>query len=166
MRSLFVSYADDMVLSAPTFSALQKLLDICNNLALPDDIVYNTFTTVCVLIRPKGPTFYFSADLSASAIGHIVSADKDDANQTRRQNVAVDMLIGKVAFAPKEANIQYLKLYCYPMYCNALRGDFYQYNIRELRVSYKYTFQLSEIVFQIIIIFIRYYDYIAAVAKY
>ena len=48
-----LSYADDMVLLAPTVTALQTLLEICRAYAGPHDIVYNTTKTVCMLVRPK-----------------------------------------------------------------------------------------------------------------
>jgi hypothetical protein len=151
-----LSYADDMVLLAPTLSALQKLLDICNNFARPHEIVYNTLKTVCMLIRPKGPKCYFATDVKLGGValsyvddfqylGHIVSADctddKDVAKQTRRQNAVGNMLIRKFSFAPKEAKIQLFKTYCYPIYCNALWKDFRQYNVRKLTVSYNDTFR-------------------------
>ena len=43
----------DMVLLAPTVSALQTLLEVCRAYAGPHDIVYNTTKTVCMLVRPK-----------------------------------------------------------------------------------------------------------------
>ena len=48
-----LSYADDMVLLAPTVTALQPLLEVCRAYAGPHDIVYNTTKTVCMLVRPK-----------------------------------------------------------------------------------------------------------------
>ena len=48
-----LSYADDMVLLAPTVTALQTLLEVCRAYAGPHDIVYNTTKTVCMLVRPK-----------------------------------------------------------------------------------------------------------------
>ena len=48
-----LSYADDMVLLAPTVTALQTVLETCRAYAAPHDIVYNTTKTVCMLVRPK-----------------------------------------------------------------------------------------------------------------
>ena len=48
-----LSYADDMVLLAPTVTVLQTLLEVCRAYALPHDIVCNTTKTVCMLVRPK-----------------------------------------------------------------------------------------------------------------
>ena len=47
------SYADDMVLLAPTVTALQTLLEVCRAYVGPHDIVYNTTKTVWMLVRPK-----------------------------------------------------------------------------------------------------------------
>ena len=41
-----LSYADDMVLLAPTITALQTLLEVCRAYAGPHDIVYNSTKTV------------------------------------------------------------------------------------------------------------------------
>ena len=45
-----LSYADDMVLLAPTVTALQTLLEVCRAYAAPHDIVYKTMKTVCMLV--------------------------------------------------------------------------------------------------------------------
>ena len=55
-----LSYADDMVLLAPTVTALQTLLEKCRAYAGPHDIVYNTTKTVCMLVRPKQSQGQFS----------------------------------------------------------------------------------------------------------
>ena len=48
-----LSYVDDMVLLAPTVTALQTLLEVSHAYSGPHDIVYNTTKTVCMLVRPK-----------------------------------------------------------------------------------------------------------------
>ena len=48
-----LSYADDMLLLAPTVTALQKLLEGCHSNAGPHGIVYHTTKAVCMLDRPK-----------------------------------------------------------------------------------------------------------------
>ena len=45
-----LSYADDMVLLAPTVRALQTLLEVCRAYAGPHDIAYNTTKTECMLV--------------------------------------------------------------------------------------------------------------------
>ena len=53
-------YADEMVLLAPTVTALKTLLEVCRAYAGPHDIVYNTTNTVRILVRPKHSEGRFS----------------------------------------------------------------------------------------------------------
>ena len=55
-----LSYADDMVLVAPTVTALQTLLEVCRAYAGPRDIEYNTTKTVCILVLLKQSQGQFS----------------------------------------------------------------------------------------------------------
>ena len=54
------SYADNIVLHAPTVTALQTLLKVCHVYTGPHDIVYNTTKTVCMLVRPRQSQGRFS----------------------------------------------------------------------------------------------------------
>ena len=55
-----LSYADDMVLLAPTVTALQTLLEVCHTYAGPHDIVHNTTKAVCTLVQPKQSQGWYS----------------------------------------------------------------------------------------------------------
>ena len=90
-----LSYADDMVLLAPTVIALQTLLEVCRAYAGPHDIVYNTTKTVCMLVRPKQSQGRFltrvklgNEELSFVEefryLGHIMTADCRDDNDIRK----------------------------------------------------------------------------------
>ncbi|XP_033111166.1 uncharacterized protein LOC117112202, partial [Anneissia japonica] len=48
-----LSYADDMVIMAPSLSGLQGLIDICEKYAIEHDITYNAKKSVCMLLCPK-----------------------------------------------------------------------------------------------------------------
>ena len=106
-----LSYVGDMVLLAPTVTALQTLLEVCCAYAGPHDIVYNTSKTVCMLVRPKQSQGQFSRrvrlgneDLSFVEefryLGHIMTADcrddKDIKKQFRRQNAVGNILVRKI----------------------------------------------------------------------
>ena len=45
-----LSYANDMVLLAPTVTTLQILFEVCRAYAGPHAIVYNTRKAVCMLV--------------------------------------------------------------------------------------------------------------------
>ena len=151
-----LSYADDMVILAPTLSSMQKLLNICHEYAEPHDIIYNTLKTVCMLVRPRRSTCDYPTKVvlggdelsyvdSFKYLGHIISSDcRDDldvSNQFQRQNAVGNMLVRKFSFAPLEAKIQLFKSYCYPIYCNSLWRNMYQYSIQKLTTSYSDTFK-------------------------
>ena len=105
-----MSYADDMVLLAPTVTSLQTLLELCRAYAGPHDIVYNTTKTVCMLVRPKQSQGRYSTRVRLGNeelsfveefryIGHVMTADcrddKDIKKQFRRQNAVGNMLVKK-----------------------------------------------------------------------
>ena len=150
-----LSYADDMLL-APTSTTLQTLLEVCRAYAGPDDIVYNTTKTVCMLVWPKQSHSQFSTrvmlgneELSFVGefcyLGHILTADcredKDIKEQFRRQNERGNMLVRKFSFASIERKVQLFKSYCYPIYGCALWCRSFQNSIRKLTVSYSDTFK-------------------------
>ena len=51
-------HADDICLLAPTPSALQSLLDVCNEYGTDNDILFNTIKSVCTVLKPKANKLY------------------------------------------------------------------------------------------------------------
>ena len=100
-----LSYADNMVLLAPTVTALQKLLEVCRAYAGPQDIVYNTTKTVCMQVRPKQSQGRFSTrvrlgdeELSIADkfryLGHIMTADcRDDEDIKKNSEGKIQLAI-------------------------------------------------------------------------
>ena len=125
-----LSYADDMVLLAPTATAFWRLLEVCRSYAGPHDIVYNTTKTVCMLVRPKQSQGQYSTrvrlrneELSFVQefcyLGHVMTTDCQDDNDIKKQfmgqNAVGNMIVRKFSFAPIEAKIRLFKSYCYPI---------------------------------------------------
>ena len=81
-----LSYADDMVLLAPTVTSLQILLELCRAYAGPHDTVYNTTKTVCMLVRSQQSQGRYSTrvmlgneEQEIRYLGHVMTADcRDD----------------------------------------------------------------------------------------
>ena len=48
-----VTYADDICLMAPSAIGLQKMLDVCFDFSLRNDIMFNPVKSVCVTFKPK-----------------------------------------------------------------------------------------------------------------
>ena len=49
----YVMYADDICLMAPSAIGLQKMLDVCFDFSLRNDIMFNLVKSVCVTFKPK-----------------------------------------------------------------------------------------------------------------
>ena len=117
-----LSYADDMVLFAPTVAALHAdTLGGMSRICWTSLHCTNTTKTVCTMDRPKQSQGRFSTSVRLGNkdnssveefryLGHIMTADcRDDKNikkQFRRQNAVGNMLVRKSSFAPIEAKIQ------------------------------------------------------------
>ena len=46
-------YADDLVVIAPSPRAMQMLLNLCDNFARENHVIYNTKKTVCMCVKPN-----------------------------------------------------------------------------------------------------------------
>ena len=79
-------YADDVTLLAPTGSALQELLDICETFGKEYDVVYNSKKSICVAIGRRlteAPKVMLNGKMlewrsAAQHLGHVVNQLNDD----------------------------------------------------------------------------------------
>ena len=58
-------YADDICLMAPSPAALQKLINICYDFSLQDNLTFNSSKSFCMVFKPRlykllYPTFYMN----------------------------------------------------------------------------------------------------------
>ena len=53
-----VMYADDICLMAPSAISLQKMLDVCFDFSLRNDIIFNPVKSVCVTLTPKNSKLF------------------------------------------------------------------------------------------------------------
>jgi hypothetical protein len=84
-------YADDVTLVAPTGSALQKLVDICEQFGREFDVVYNPNKSMCIAIGSKLAVMpditlngcslkWFSA---VKHLGNVINSDNNDQDDIR-----------------------------------------------------------------------------------
>ena len=84
-----LTYADDIVLLAPTPSAMRTVLTLCDNFADELHIVFNAKKSKCIHIGPRLklpyglPEFYIGGMAIEFVdkwphLGHIISATRDD----------------------------------------------------------------------------------------
>ena len=147
-----LSYADDMVLLAPTTDALQDLINVCQVYAAEHDIVYNTTKTECMVVPPARSKVNYlkSAWLNGSALtfvdrftylGHVICHDMTDDDddirkQTTKLTVTANTLLRKCSYCSREVKLELFRSYCYSLYCNSLWSRYKVATLNRLRVCH------------------------------
>ena len=90
-----VMYADDICLMAPSPAALQKLINICYDFSLQNNLTFNSSKSFCMVFKPRlyklsCPMFYMNNEKldytdSIKYLGFKFSSDKKDDNDMLRQ---------------------------------------------------------------------------------
>lgn len=112
-----LAYADDIVLVAPTATALRKLLAICEDYAQEYCISFNAVKTKCLVVIPKSRRFLFehldntvfsidnkpiSFVKSFTHLGHIITSElTDDADVIKRCSDFIGQVNNTVCFFRK-----------------------------------------------------------------
>ena len=90
-----IMYADDIRLMAPSPAALQKLINICYDFSIQNNLSFNSTKSFCMVFKPRlynllWPTFYMNTEILDYAanikyLGFTFSSDKKDDNDMLRQ---------------------------------------------------------------------------------
>ena len=151
-----LSYADDMVLLAPSVRALKLLLSICELYALLHDIIYNTEKTECMICLPKKckftskPTFVLQGDILKIVVefkylGFILTPTMSDdieiMKRTRCLYAMGNTVINKFKSCRIDCKILMFKTYCYSLYCSALWSTYKLHSYHKVRVAHNDIFR-------------------------
>ena len=95
---LYLLFADDAVIFAPSAKGLQQLLDICANFAISHNIVFNTVKSQCLIVTSKWapmnpPAFYLNSTLlpitdSYKYLRHIINSCLTDDLDIQKQTIS------------------------------------------------------------------------------
>ena len=90
-----VMYADDICLMAPCPAALQKLINICYDFSMQNNLSFNSSKSFCMVFKPRlyklsSPSLYMSTEKleytnSTKYLEFTVSSDKTNDNDMLRQ---------------------------------------------------------------------------------
>ncbi|KAJ0170988.1 hypothetical protein K1T71_013760 [Dendrolimus kikuchii] len=146
-----ISYADDMVLLAPSVAALRKMLAVCETYALSHGLVYNVKKTEYMVFKAgaKCPLFVPPLLLNGTPInrvkefkylGHWVTEVQDDNvdmdRERRALSVRANMLARRFARCTETVKITLFKAYCTSLYSASLWFKYTQRAYNALRVQY------------------------------
>ena len=144
-------YADDLVLIAPSSGGLQRLLDICYEFGLSNDVMYNGQKSVTMCCKSKSmsdvkaPTFMLGSTPidkveSVKYLGHILTSDMSDDFDISRQNKSLyargNMLIRKFHMCTIDVKLKLFETHCSSMYSAQLWSKFRKDTMKRFVVSY------------------------------
>ena len=149
-------YADDAVLLAPSPSAMQKLLAICDKFASEHELVYNVKKSVLMCVKPRWlknlsiPAMYL--DGKQLKIVHeqkylgvfLTDTMKDDCDikrQIRSIYARGNVLIKRFKFSSNEIKCKLFKAYCASFYCISQWRNFTSSVFRKIKSAYNRVFK-------------------------
>lgn len=149
------SYADDMVLLAPSIGALRKLLAVCESFVASHGLSYNVKKTVYMVFKsdhknpPIQPIVLDGVCLNKVTqfkyLGHWVTDDlKDDVDMERERralSVRANMLARRFSRCTDAVKITLFKAYCTSLYTGSLWVNYTQRAYNALRIQYNNAFR-------------------------
>ena len=151
-----IAYADDMVLLAPSVRALQMLLQVCDQYAVPHDIIYNTDKTFCMVFWPKKygykciPSFKLqNAVLSIVTdfkyLGVVLRnnlADDTEIGKRMHSIYAIgNTIINKFKHCFTQVKLTMFRSYCSNVYCCSLWSSYKAFSIHKAKVAHNDIFR-------------------------
>ena len=146
-----LSWADDLVLLAPSSHALVGMLKVCDVFAEDHMMTYNTKKTKCMLFKNKNSKIVEIPVIRLSGrplcfvdeftyLGHIISSDRsDDADimsQNRKLCARGNMIIRKFKFCSMDTKCTLFRAFCCGIYGMALWHRYKASSLNRLRVNY------------------------------
>lgn len=152
-----IFYADDSVLICPSPSALQHLLDICQEYASKFELVFNEKKTRIMCFKPKMfsdlyvPQFTLNGRSlqqvsSHKYLGVFIHEKLHDDDDISRQVKSVyskgNILVRKFSKCSEDVKVRLFKAYCCSFYCDTLWSVFKKSSHRKLVTSYNTILRL------------------------
>jgi hypothetical protein len=144
-------YADDSCVIAPSPSALQRLLDICNSFAYENSIIYNEQKTKCMFFKSStlGKLFVPSVYLNGKPLDYVTSQkylginitndlsdDSDIIRQVKALYVRGNMLVHKFNHCSDDVKRSLFRSYCSNVYGSQLWSQYKKESYRRVNVAY------------------------------
>lgn len=159
INSTFINhlfYADDSVILAPSPTALQRLINVCETYANNNDIQYNVEKTRCMCIKPKDlkniyvPEVYLNGNALSwtnkqKYLGVYITDNRYDSEDLSREVRALyargNLILRKFSKCNNDVKCHLFKMYFNNLYCNQLWSNFRVEDLRKVRVAYNNIFR-------------------------
>ncbi len=152
-----ISYADDLIIFCPSNKGLQSLVSKCELYGVENDIKYNQFKTVGMIIKPRKFNLVLAPDIFLNGhklnfvdkynyLGVLVlssfSDDEDLARQMRCLYIRGNLLARNFSTCSNEAKIKLFKSFCCNLYSCHLWSSFKKSSFHKVRVAYNNCFRI------------------------
>ena len=147
-----VMYADDICLMAPSAIGLQKMLDVCFDFSLRNDIMFNPVKSVCVTFKPKNiklscPSVRLDSNIleyisQTKYLGFMFNTNAQDDEEMLRQMRALYIRSNKLLRTFHYCSTgQLFKSYCTSFYCCYLWTAYKKSTFDRLRVAFNNAYR-------------------------
>ena len=142
-----VMYADDICLMAPSPAALQKLINICYDFSLQNNLTFNSLKSFCMVFKSRlyklsCPMFYMNNEKldSIKYLGFTFSSDKKDDNDLSQQMRILytksNRLLRLFHCCSTDVKLTLFRSYCTYFYCPFLWTHYKKSTHNKLRVAF------------------------------
>ena len=144
-------YADDLVVFSPYSGGMQRLLQVCTEYGINNDIKYNAKKSNMMIIRTSNdrrtnfPEFRLCGEVlkvcsETKYLGHFFSDDirddRDVLRQCRKLYAQGNMLLRKFHMCTPDVKVSLFRTYCTPLYTAHLWYNYRKYSMQRLTVAY------------------------------
>ena len=150
-----VMYADDIRLMAQSAVGLQKMLDVCFDFSLRNDIMFNPLKSVCVTFKPKnsklsGPRIRLDSNIleyisQTKYLGFMFNTnaqdDEDMLRQMRTLYIRSNKLLCTFHNCSTDVKLELFKSYCPSFYCCYLWIAYKKSTFDRLRVAFNNAYR-------------------------
>ena len=150
-----VMYADDICLLAPSAIGLQRLLDVCFDFSISNDIMFNPIKSVCVVFKYKSnklycPTVSLDCDIleytaHTKYLGFTFSMnaqdDDDMLRQMRTLYIRSNKLLRTFYHCSIDVKLELFRSFCTSFYCCYLWTAYKKSTFNKLRVAFNNAYR-------------------------
>ena len=150
-------YADDIALISPTSSGLQKLIKICEEYGVENDLIFNSAKSFILIFecnlfkKCDTPSFYLNNNLipidkSCKYLGHFICSDLRDHSDMDRQRkrlyVQGNMIKRNFDKCTESVKVKLFRTYCTSLYTPHLWWKYSGNKLNQLYVAYNNSFRI------------------------
>ena len=148
-------YADDVCVMTPSAIALQKLLDVCYEYSITNDLIYNPLKSVCMVFKPRRFKLYCSTVAirdeclkyvdTFKYLGFVFSENKKDDSDMLRQLRSLYAKANRITrmfhYCTVDVKLLLIKSYYTSFYCGYLWSDYKASTFSKLRVAFNNVYR-------------------------